>query len=77
METLNHVVDGYGNQRVGGETAEEVGEREDHVVEVILESGAVETEGDREDNEDGEPEGVKPVLGFPDAGVVAPADVEG
>lgn len=77
LEAFDYVVDSHGNQCVGGETAKEVGQREDHVVEVVLECGAVEAQGDREDDEAGEPEGVKPVLRFPDAGVVAAADVEG
>lgn len=77
LEAFDHVIDGHGDQGVGGETAQEVGEREDHVVEVVLECGAVEAQGDWEHDEAGQPEGVKPVLGFPDAGVVAAADVEG
>ena len=75
FEAFDYVIDGYRDEAVGREAAQEAGERKYHVVEMVFERGAEEAEGDGEDDESGEPEGMEAVLGLPDA-TVAAADPE-
>ena len=64
-ETFGQVVHRGRDGGDGGERDEEGSEREDHVVQMLLQGNAEDTEADGHDDKGGDPEGVEAVFGLP------------